>query len=268
MKTLLLSTATAVLTALAVHAGEPATSPKSAADAKAKGPAPRRVPVTNEAQRAEIRAKILAYTGGSVQQVKESRRVVFLSLQEKIGKEALADVSEAVARLLRVESVLKSRTDGVSPMKAVAEELRDPKTGAVVLVCTSPDYPALLIAPESRWALVNVTPQATDKPSAETLAARVQREQWRALSYLAGAANTAVEKCPLKTVLAPGELDSLNKSPSLEAIQKMFVGLGKLGVHPARMTTYRKACEEGWAPAPTNDIQKAIWNEVKVGPRK
>ena len=37
----------------------------------------------------------------------------------------------------------------------------------------------------------------------------------------------------------------------------------KLGIKPARMTTYRKAVEEGWAPAPTNDFQKAIWEEAK-----
>jgi hypothetical protein len=37
-----------------------------------------------------------------------------------------------------------------------------------------------------------------------------------------------------------------------------------MGIKPARMTTYRKACEEGWAPMPTNSVQKAIWDEVKV----
>jgi hypothetical protein len=26
---------------------------------------------------------------------------------------------------------------------------------------------------------------------------------------------------------------------------------------------YIRACKEGWAPAPTNDIQKAIWDRVK-----
>jgi hypothetical protein len=40
--------------------------------------------------------------------------------------------------------------------------------------------------------------------------------------------------------------------------------LKSLGVTPAEMTTYRKACREGWAPAPTNDIQKAIWEQVKA----
>jgi hypothetical protein len=29
------------------------------------------------------------------------------------------------------------------------------------------------------------------------------------------------------------------------------------------MTTYRNAVMEGWAPAPTNDIQRAVWDAVK-----
>jgi hypothetical protein len=39
-----------------------------------------------------------------------------------------------------------------------------------------------------------------------------------------------------------------------------------LGVLPAQRATYLKACEEGWAPAPTNDVQKAIWDKVHAMP--
>ncbi len=31
----------------------------------------------------------------------------------------------------------------------------------------------------------------------------------------------------------------------------------------ARRTTYKQAVKEGWAPAPTNDIQRAVWDSVK-----
>ena len=35
-----------------------------------------------------------------------------------------------------------------------------------------------------------------------------------------------------------------------------------------KASTYRKACQEGWALAPTNDVQKAIWKEVHSIPDK
>ena len=39
--------------------------------------------------------------------------------------------------------------------------------------------------------------------------------------------------------------------------------LASAGVTPLRKTIYRKACQEGWAPAPTNEYQKAIWDKVR-----
>lgn len=40
--------------------------------------------------------------------------------------------------------------------------------------------------------------------------------------------------------------------------------LSDFGVKPRKMATYKRACQEGWAPAPTNDIQKAIWEKAKA----
>ncbi len=40
------------------------------------------------------------------------------------------------------------------------------------------------------------------------------------------------------------------------------------GIEPLKVASYMRACQEGWAPAPTNDIQKAIWNEVYKIPDK
>ena len=50
---------------------------------------------------------------------------------------------------------------------------------------------------------------------------------------------------------------------SPEPFNKIMTHAQKLGMQPQRMTTYRKAVEEGWAPAPTNDLQRTVWEEVK-----
>ena len=46
--------------------------------------------------------------------------------------------------------------------------------------------------------------------------------------------------------------------------------LPQAGFEPAIIATYETACREGWAPAPTNDVQKAIWaktlDEKERGP--
>ena len=42
----------------------------------------------------------------------------------------------------------------------------------------------------------------------------------------------------------------------------------RMGVSPTRKGTYEAAVKQGWAPAPTNDIQKAIWDKVHQLPTK
>jgi len=43
-------------------------------------------------------------------------------------------------------------------------------------------------------------------------------------------------------------------------------------VTPCIRATYRRACHLGWAPPPTNDVQRAIWEKIKAekerGPTK
>ena len=41
----------------------------------------------------------------------------------------------------------------------------------------------------------------------------------------------------------------------------------RLGILPVRTTTYLQACQEGWAPMPTNAVQKAIWEKVRAIPQ-
>jgi len=243
-----------------LSAAEP-MAPHSPADAKKSDPA---VKTGKPVMTAEARAKVLAHTGGIVQQKTNSLGVVFLNLQDRVGKEDLTQVPEAVSRLFRIDSTLKNRPGaGQAPMRAAMDELKDAKTGLAVVICDSPDIPSLLVAPESRWAMVNVAPLSVDKPAPDILASRVQKEQWRAFAHVAGMANANATNCLMLTVRSPGDLDKLGKNPSIEVIAKLFPGITKLGIVPARMTSYRKACEEGWAPAPTNDFQKAIWDEVR-----
>ena len=40
------------------------------------------------------------------------------------------------------------------------------------------------------------------------------------------------------------------------------------GVTPHYRCPYFKACEEGWAPAPTNEYQRAVWEKVHAIPDK
>ena len=40
------------------------------------------------------------------------------------------------------------------------------------------------------------------------------------------------------------------------------------GIGMISFASYRTACQQGWAPAPTNDAQRTIWQEVHQIPDK
>jgi len=212
----------------------------------------------------KARANLLARTGGFIEKEGEGPALLFLNMQKRVPEAELADVPSQLSRILRAVVALEGVAAPKDSMAAVQKRLEGKGVAAVVGVCDTPGLPSLLVAPEARWALVNVAALAADKPAAETLAARVRKEQWRAFAHLMGAADSAFEHCLMKPVHSLADLDALT-APSVcpEPFGRIMANAGKLGARPVRMVPYRKACEEGWAPAPTNDVQKAVWDEVK-----
>lgn len=80
-----------------------------------------------------------------------------------------------------------------------------------------------------------------------------------------GGGNTYFPQCVMKQVTSLKELDALPRTPCPDTYRSVREGALKFGIRQARRTTYRQAVREGWAPTPTNDVQRAIWEEVKKG---
>ena len=52
--------------------------------------------------------------------------------------------------------------------------------------------------------------------------------------------------------------------PPIDVLNRVLRAMPKYGLERWEQYTYREACEQGWAPAPTNEYQKAIWEKVKA----
>ena len=80
-----------------------------------------------------------------------------------------------------------------------------------------------------------------------------------------GAANSAYQPCVMRDIQSLSDLDEKPIAIiSPEPLMRIDPTLRKLGLAKTRRATYKRACEEGWAPAPTNDWQKAVWQKVKA----
>ena len=141
---------------------------------------------------------------------------------------------------------------------------------ATLFVVDDENLPPLLSAPESRWVVVNVAPLAKgrgEKP--QFFAARVQKELTRGFCLLAGAQNSGYPDALVGCITDAEQLDKFADCRLPVDVLARFAPYAKgYGITPAIESTYRKACKEGWAPQPTNDYQKAIWDSFHELPSK
>jgi len=208
-------------------------------------------------------AKMLAETGGFINTPSEGPKLLFLNAQDRVSSDEISEVTETISEYFRLHVAVSKGASG-NPMTQVIDALKNANNAAVIIICDAKDQPSLLIAPENRWALVNVAALSNESVASKTLSERSQKEIWRAFGYLMGAAHSNAQKCLLKSVLKPEDLDQLEtKNLSPEPLRQITLHAKKIGMTPRGKTTYRNAVKEGWAPPPKNKYQQAIWDELK-----
>jgi hypothetical protein len=128
-----------------------------------------------------------------------------------------------------------------------------------------------LIALEDHWGVVNVgkikTTLKTQEAKERYLVGRCIKEILRVFSILCGGGSSQYPG----NIFNCAKLDMLDYTEGMYPIdlqKKYHDYLSAIGVSPQVLVTYERACQEGWAPAPTNEYQKAIWDEVRKLPAK
>ena len=224
--------------------------------------------ITRGQLRRSIKRASESRTGGFVRKENSAKgRFVLVNSQNVVPS---ADLDSAVKTIDRQANIL---TQIVSVENVGCENIKDAiiKANGVlgVAVIEDANLPALLTAPEDGWALVNVAKLKQGSPSAVKLAARVRREVLRAFGFISGGAYAGRGDYVMTCVTRPEELDSIIREEyGLTTLKMLPITLPVYGIKPWHRTTYLKACEEGWAPQPTNEFQKAIWEKVHEIPSK
>lgn len=205
-------------------------------------------------------------TGGYVRKPGSAKGYfVLLDAQKVVSARDYASAIETIDKQTHVQ--MKTVTLEVLPIESIRSEVGKAGGNVGVALIADPTLPALLAAPEEGWGLVNVAKLADADKS--KVAARTRREILRALALAGGVMYAAQGDFVLQPVREPSELDKLTREQYGAAMAYIFkLSLPYYGISPAYQATYKKACEEGWAPSPTNDAQKAIWDKVYAIPQK
>lgn len=197
----------------------------------------------------QIEERKYRHFGGHIYQPQETKVVSIVNEQSTLSEEALANIAAEMQALLMIPVSVNASKD----------------VGVTLKVCDCDKLGPLVVLPDNATACVSVKLLSADNPAPELLEKRVSQELWRGLIYTLGGGNTFIPQCVMKQIASLKDLDSINaRGASPDAFARAKEGAAKLGIKPARRVTYRQACKEGWAPAPTNDVQKAVMDRVQM----
>lgn len=203
-----------------------------------------------KAKRDELRLKM---TGGFITQPGKGK-ILIVNAQNKFSEKAIEERMAYFKGKLQVAFESRRGTwklDSVNP----------PDAQIVVYAIDDGNAPMSLVALEGNWGAVNVARIENER--------QFGRELTRILIASMGGIISRYQGSAMQPVGSAKDLDSLvGCDLTVDALVGIKANFKKLGITAERFTVYKKACQEGWAPSPTNEYQKAIWDEVHKIPTK
>lgn len=226
-----------------------------------EGMAKTSAPKTPE-EKAALQLKMMQKTGGVVMKPGVGC-IAVVNCQKDIDLTCVDGVSERLRRAIKVPIVRKA-SDAFNFMEAEKSVVASGGKAALFVV-DDPKMPLTLYSPEAKWGMMNVALLKKDKPSAEVLEARVKKLFIRSFCTTLGGGASKYSISPSKPMFSVADIDALVGSDDfcVDTVMAMNQYVPGLGLTQEKHSTYRRACLEGWAPAPTNDFQRAIWAECK-----
>ena len=209
--------------------------------------------------------RVLKKTGGFIHQPAEGPQTLLVDARAK----PTATIDE-VARVYQLAThldaqVAKEARGDAAPLDFAKATMSAAKPLMLVMVVDGvPNQPILSVFPEERVGIVNADKlKGGDDPSAPEM--RVMKETWRAIGFVGGLGFSPAENDIMQPLYSLKELDA-NRYPFIQPMNmaRMYKMWKRFGVKKERRIPYRVAVQEGWAAQPTNEYQKAIWEQVKA----
>lgn len=184
-------------------------------------------------------------TGGTVV-LKGTGTINVVNGQDRLPDSVFHNVASAVVSAINVDVDVQK---GAFSMREAMSSKKP-----TIYVVEDPSLPMSLIAPEAAFGVANV---------AGLEDALAEKEILRVVWMTSGGIVPRTESNPLGRVSNPADLKRVNpKTPDMDELINVMHSLQAFGITPTKTITYKKACRMGIAEPPTNDVQKAIWDQV------
>lgn len=121
-------------------------------------------------------------SGGIVEKSYAGNILRVFNTQKAIPASAVLDLTQKIrwTSLIPVELGTGDASQEECPLKMANALVSQSKVGAGVLILEKEGLPMFLTSPDSRWAILNVSPLTADSPDSETLIRRFTKVYWSA----------------------------------------------------------------------------------------
>ena len=206
-------------------------------------------------------AMLFQRTGGFVIKPDSAKgKVAFFNIQQVYDKSAIQGAASILSDELHYDVDVVDNVETFTISNASTILSQSGAGAGVFLINGETSAPAILAAPDSSWSIVNVVAFKKDD-------ALLSKQVLRAFAMCAGG---HLSQAPISLMGPFKNSKQVSAIPTdklpADTIAKILRNLKERGVEQYIQATYLKACREGWAPAPTNDVQKAIWDKIHAMP--
>ena len=204
-----------------------------------------------ESKTEAARRHFMEATGGFVEKA-GSGRVAIVNCQKVYGNELLKECTDSIRELIKVQmDLIEGELNLYTPPKGYE---------MAVFVVDDEKLPLSLVAVENGWGLVNV---AKLKPDEKLFRKQFNRSVALALGGGVSKFTSSVMQ-PAKGV--EGVRKIIGTGVPMDVVGAMRYNLRGHGVTEKVRAIYRQAIAQGWAPQPTNDAQRVIWEQMNAKP--
>ena len=208
-------------------------------------------------ERAAILKKVQIAKGGDkiAKPGTQRGKITIVNAQSRANKEWIAAAVDYLERDTCFKIELKDGTFDPAGLKSSA--------AMTIYVVDDPQLPKVVVAPDDCWGYCNIASLYTEE--APFFEARTKKMVSRTFAMLCGGMSSAYTISLAGPMPKVSDLDVLpNEHLPVDVTIRMTGYMEKFGVTPALLKPYKVACQEGWAPAPTNEVQQAIWDRIKA----
>lgn len=212
---------------------------------------------------AEERGLLIQQKVGGFIELEAKGSILVINCQQYFSLDGMTNAISLARKNLQTSVEI---VEGKFSVETAQREIAAKNGTAGVFIVDVPSLPMSLVSLEETWGMVNMA-KLREGATGDVLAKRAAKEFNRVLAAVFGGGMSSQKSSIMRPMTNASDLDkAVNVWLPFDTLGVVFNALPEYGITHKKRVPYIKACQDGWAPAPTNEYQRAIWDKIHAMP--